>query len=154
MIPVFLAIRDCTMTREEICTSKYRKNEYMSKYTTMNGAKMAFKIPMKINRLLNLRTHVSYDGSMVFANYAPVNQRGSILALQEHLPHSSPSIKQVLHQTKLEIPFKGARERPALALLCGPPARERYSQVKQLLVKKRDEEVFLPHDTIRDVVRV
>ena len=130
MIPVFLAVRDCIMTREEICTSKYRKNEYMSTYTTMNGAKIAFKIPMKMKRLLSLRTHVNYDGGMVFANYTPVNQRGSILALQEHLPHSSPSIEQVLHQTKLEIPFKGTRKCPALALLCGPPVRERYSQVK------------------------
>src|SRR6266567_1168836 len=54
MIPVFLAVRDCTMTREGICTSKYRKNEYMSTYTTMNGAKIAFKIPMKMKRLLSL----------------------------------------------------------------------------------------------------
>jgi hypothetical protein len=129
------------MTRGEICTSKYRKNEYMSTYTTMNGAKIAFKIPMKMKRLLSLRTNVNYE-------------RRSILALQEHLPHSSTSIKQVLHQTELEIPFKGARECPALALLCGPPVRERYSQVKQLLVEKRDEEVFLPHDTVRDVVCV
>jgi len=130
MIPVSLAIRDCTMARKEICTSKYRKNEYMSKYTTMNGAKMAFKIPMKMKRLLSLRTHINYDGGMVFANHAPVNQRRSILALQEYLPHSSPSIKQVLHQTELEIPFKGARECPALPLFSGPPAWERYSQVK------------------------
>jgi hypothetical protein len=154
MIPVFLNVRDCTTTRGEICTSKYRKNEYMSTYTTMNGAKIAFKIPMKMKRLLSLRTHVNYDGGMVFVNYAPGNQRCSILALQEHLSHPSPSIKQVLHQTELEIPFKGARECPAFALLCGPPVRERYSQVKQLLVEKRDEEVFLPHDTVRDIVRV
>lgn len=87
-------------------------------------------------------------------NYAPVNQRRSIFALQEHLPHSSPSIKQVLHQTELEIPFEGARERPALSHLRGPPVREWDSQVKQLLVEKRNEEVLLPHDTVRDVVRV
>jgi hypothetical protein len=142
------------MTREEICTSKYRKNEYMSTYTTMNGAKIAFKIPIKMKRLLSLWTRVNYNGGMVFANHAPLDQRRSILALQEHLPHSPPSIKQVLHQTELEIPFKGTRECPALALVCGPPAREWYSQVKQLLVEKRDEEVFLPHDTVRDVVRV
>jgi hypothetical protein len=64
MIPVFLAVRDCTMTRQETRTSKYRKNEYMSKYTTMNGAKMAFKMPMKMKRLLSLRTHINYDGGM------------------------------------------------------------------------------------------
>jgi len=52
------------MTREETCTSKYRKNEYMSKYTTMNGAKIAFKTPMKMNRLLSLRTHVNYDNGI------------------------------------------------------------------------------------------
>jgi hypothetical protein len=59
MIPVFLAIRDCTIMRQETRTSKYRKNEYMSKYTTMNGAKMAFKMPMKMKRLLSLRTHIN-----------------------------------------------------------------------------------------------
>ncbi len=45
---------------EERSTSKYRKNEYISKYTTMNGAKMAFKIPMKMKRLLSLHTHVNH----------------------------------------------------------------------------------------------
>lgn len=107
----------------------------MSTYTTMNGAKIAFKIPIKMKRLLSLWTHVNYNGAMVFANHAPVNQSRSILALQEHLPYSPPSIEQVLHQTELEIPFKGARECPALALVCRPPARERYSQIKQLLVE-------------------
>jgi len=85
---------------------------------------------MKMKRLRSLRTHVNYDGGMAFVNHAPVNQRRSILALQKPLPPSPPSIKQVLHQTELEIPFKSARECPALALLCGPPVRERYSQVK------------------------
>lgn len=35
-------------------TSKYRKNEYIIRYSTMNGANMAFKIPMNINRRRNL----------------------------------------------------------------------------------------------------
>lgn len=81
------------MTRRETNTSKYRKNEYMSKYTTMNGAKMAFKMPMKTKRLLRLQTYVNGGGEMAIANYAPVDQRGPVLAFQEHLPHASPSVK-------------------------------------------------------------
>ena len=76
------------MRRGEICyfeISEERIHEHA--YTlTMNGAKIAFKMPMKMKRLLSLADrHVNYDGDMVFANYAPVNQRRSILALQEHL---------------------------------------------------------------------
>jgi hypothetical protein len=96
----------------------------------MNGAKMAFKIPMKMKRLLSLRTRVNHSLAMTLANYAPVNQGRSVLALQEHLPHLSPSVKQILHQTELEIPFKGTRECPTLALLCGPPALAWHSHVK------------------------
>jgi hypothetical protein len=96
----------------------------------MNGAKMAFKMPMKMKRLLNLRTRVNYGPGMTLANYAPVNQGRSVLALQEHLPYLSPSIKQILHQAELEIPFKGTRECPAFALLWGPPALDWNSQVK------------------------
>jgi len=59
----------------------------------MNGAKMAFKIPMKMKRLLNLRTRVNYGDGMAFGDYAPVNQRCSVLALQEYLPDPSSSIK-------------------------------------------------------------
>jgi len=40
----------------------------MSKYTTMNGAKMAFSIPMKMKRLLSLRTRVNRDCGMAFAD--------------------------------------------------------------------------------------
>lgn len=36
-------------------TSKYRKNEYMRRYITINGAKIAFKIPMNMRRLCNLK---------------------------------------------------------------------------------------------------
>lgn len=36
-------------------TSKYRKNEYMRRYRTMKGAKMAFKIPIKMKRRLSLK---------------------------------------------------------------------------------------------------
>ena len=86
--------------------------------------------------------------------YSPVNQRCSILALQKHFPHLSPSVEQVFHQTELEIPFKGTRERPAFALLCRPPALEGHMQVKELFVKKRDEEIFLSHDPVGDVVRI
>jgi len=35
-------------------TSKYRKKEYMIKYDTINGANIAFKMPMNINLRLNL----------------------------------------------------------------------------------------------------
>lgn len=31
-------------------TSKYRKNEYMRRYKTINGANIAFKMPMKTKR--------------------------------------------------------------------------------------------------------
>jgi hypothetical protein len=127
----------------------------MSKYTTMNGAKIAFSTPMKMKRLLSLRAGVNCRCRMAFLpNYSPVNQGCSILALQEHLPHPSPSIKQVFHQTKLKIPLKSTRERPAFALLCRPLALEWHTQVKELFVKKRDEEIFLSHDTVGDIVRV
>jgi len=86
--------------------------------------------------------------------YSPVNQRCSILALQKHFPHLSPSVKQVFHQTKLEIPFKGTRKRSAFALLGRTPALEGHTQVKELFVKKRDEEIFLSHDPVGDVVRI
>jgi hypothetical protein len=91
---------------------------------------------------------------MALANYAPVDQRCSILALQEHFPHPTPSIKQVFHETKLEIPLEGTRECSALALLCRPTALEWHAQVEKLFVKERDEKVFLSHDTVCDIVRV
>jgi hypothetical protein len=59
----------------------------------MNGAKMAFKIPMKMKRLRSLHTRVSHCIGIDLANYAPVNQGRSVLALQKHLPHAPPSIK-------------------------------------------------------------
>lgn len=118
----------------------------------MNGAKMAFSIPMKMKRLLSLRTCQPW--LWLLPIYSPINQRCSILALQKYFPHLSSSVKQVFHQTKLEIPFKGTRERPALALLCRPPAPEWHMQVKELFVKKRDEEIFLSHNPVGDVVRI
>jgi len=45
----------------------------MSKYTTMKGANMAFKIPMKMKRLLSLQTYINHGGGMAFTNYAPIN---------------------------------------------------------------------------------
>ena len=47
----------------------------------MNGAKMAFKIPMKMKRLLSLRTRVNHDIIMDLAIHSPINQGRSILAL-------------------------------------------------------------------------
>ena len=80
MIPVSL-YQHCPLTTYEIRTSKYRKNEYISRYTTMNGAKMAFKIPMKMKRLLSLRTRVNHDIIMDLVNHSPINQGRSVLAL-------------------------------------------------------------------------
>lgn len=40
-------------TRSGQRTSKYRKKEYIRKYDTINGAKIAFKMPMNTNLLLN-----------------------------------------------------------------------------------------------------
>jgi hypothetical protein len=119
----------------------------------MNGAKIAFKTPMNMKRLLSLKNRIN-QGSNSHVNDAPVNQCRSVLAFQEYLPHPSASIKQVFHQTKLEVPLKGTRKCPAFALLCGQPAMERDTQVKELFVKKSNQEVFLPHDSIRDVVGV
>jgi hypothetical protein len=93
-------------------------------------------------------------GWAFLSNCSPVNQGCSILALQEHLPHLTPSIKEVFHQTKLEIPLESTRERPAFALLPRPLALDWHPQVKELFVKKCDEEIFLSHDTVRDIVRV
>ena len=126
----------------------------MSKYTTMNGAKIAFSIPMKMKRLLSLRTRINHGCRWPLPIHSPINQRCSILALQEHFPHPSPSVKQVFHQTKLEIPLQGTGERPAFALLCRPTTPEWHPQIKEFFVKKRDEEVFLSHDTIGDIVSV
>jgi hypothetical protein len=39
----------------------------------MNGAKMAFRIPMKMKRLLNLRTRVNSGLGMTLTNYAPID---------------------------------------------------------------------------------
>lgn len=38
-------------------TSKYRKNEYMSRYNTMNGANIALRMPMKMKRRRSLVAH-------------------------------------------------------------------------------------------------
>jgi hypothetical protein len=120
----------------------------------MKGAKIAFKTPIKMNRRLSLYTTVSHGSQIAMALYAPANQCCSILALQEHLPHLSPSVKQVLHQTKLKVPLKGTRECAAFALFCGPPGWEWYTQVKELFVEQCNKEVLLPHDAIGDVVSV
>jgi len=79
----------------------------MSRYTKMNDAKMV-KIPMDMKRLPSLKNLI--------------NQRRSVLALQEHLPHASPSINQVFHQIKLEILLQGTRKCPTITFLCRQPA--------------------------------
>jgi hypothetical protein len=59
----------------------------------MKGAKIAFKIPMKMKRLLSLCTRVNHSDGKVVSDYAPVDQRSSVLALQEHFSHPPSSVK-------------------------------------------------------------
>ena len=126
----------------------------------MNGAKMAFKMPIKMSRRRSL-DHPSMTATSTHAQYSPFNQDRPILALQEYLPHSSTFVKQVLHQTEPEVPLERSRERLTFAVFRRPEERkplqeERkgHTKVKQLLIEKRNEVVLLTHDSIRDVMRV
>jgi hypothetical protein len=64
----------------------------------MNGAKMAFRNPMKINLRFNLKqSDVSKFGLLhkrdMYERGAPIDQYTSILLFQEHLPDPPVCIK-------------------------------------------------------------
>ena len=67
-------------------------------------------------------------------------------------------VKQVLHEAEPQIPLQRLRQHLPLPLLLRHEALEqagqRHAQVKELLVKERDEVVLLPEDAVRDVMRV
>lgn len=54
-----MSVSPSPTTNGNILTSKYRKNEYMSRYNTMNGANIALRMPMKMKRRRSLMTHLA-----------------------------------------------------------------------------------------------
>ena len=112
---------------------------------------------MKINLRRSLYdVCVSSNDGSTWHSHSPLDQDRPILALQEHLPHTSLSIKQVLHQTEPQIPLQRSGKHASLAFFrpykSVQEGWQRYPEIQELLVEQRNEIVFLSHDAVCDIV--
>ena len=88
-------------------------------------------------------------------------QELAVPVLQKNRAYSSTSVKEVVHETKPEIPLQGACEdRSLLRLVINAEqtedrlqgAGQRKSEIEEVLVEQGNEIILLSHDSVGNVM--
>lgn len=107
----------------------------------MNGANMAFKMPIKMNLLLNLSRSEQPVNSIPSKKLQdlPLNKWSPVLRLQENSPDTSVAVKQILHEAKSQVPFKSFGQHLSLSsFVWNEPlqwSRDGNPEIQQLFVE-------------------
>lgn len=107
----------------------------------MNGANTALTTPMKRNLRFNLVKKPSVHGQIPdgISSFLQLNLPRGVFLLQQTLPHSPASIKQVSHQAIPQIPLQCPRQGVAsIQVTAKKPiqdGRQRYPQIQNVFVK-------------------
>ena len=122
----------CHIMRREIRTSKYRKNEYISRYSIP---------PMDMKRLLSPKNPINqgHRSKITLSMTHPIKMLFGF-PFQEHLPDPSPSIHFGKHVSVRPLPSSA-----------GNPRWSGTCTVGQGAPGGPDQEVFLSH---RDITRI